>query len=381
MNGIMIDCCRLIERHEYYFELVDFMADWGMDTLQLHFCDDSGLAIRLPGFEELAMPNAFEIEEVERLITHAAERAIQIIPEVETFGHTSFITSSKKYRHLLGGKDESTTFNVIDPLNPETVKLIDALIGSTARLFPCEYLHIGCDEVALASYCAAKEIEPAIVWTDYVNKVIGLVIDHGKTAMMWADHPVKDDKIARLLRRDAVMVHWAYETNATVEPVKKLLANGFNRIIVAPSLNCWRIRFLPDKSALTNTNAHAAMTQMSGVEGMINTIWCPWRYLRDTLYYGVAWSAEAFIHRCMPNVEEFNRKFALKVFKSEDKGLLEFLKLFPEFQFSISGFWTLRIRREDCLLTLSLYLTDRAIAAIVLNNFPVNGSNFLLAEI
>lgn len=329
----MIDCCRLIERHGYYFDLIGFMAEWGMDTLQLHFCDDHGLAVRLPGFEDLAMPNAFDVGEIQRLISHAAERGIEIIPEVETFGHTSFITSSGKYRHLLGGEDASSNFNVIDPLNPETLKLVESLIKATALLFPCEYLHIGCDEVGLESYCDGKGLEPAAVWADYVNKVIGLVFDHGKTAMMWADHPVKDDKIARLLRKDAVMVHWEYETNATAEPVRKLLSDGFSRIIVGPSLNCWRIRFLPDKSALTNTNLLAAMTQIPGVEGMINTIWCPWRYLQNAMYYGIAWSAEAFRNGGMPDIEVSNGKFALKVFKSEDNGLLEFLNLFPEFQF------------------------------------------------
>jgi len=40
INGIMIDNVRLIEKHSYYFDLIDFMSEWGMNTLLLHFTDD-----------------------------------------------------------------------------------------------------------------------------------------------------------------------------------------------------------------------------------------------------------------------------------------------------------------------------------------------------
>jgi hypothetical protein len=37
INGLLIDCARTIEKHGYYSLLVDFMADWGMNTLLFHF--------------------------------------------------------------------------------------------------------------------------------------------------------------------------------------------------------------------------------------------------------------------------------------------------------------------------------------------------------
>jgi hypothetical protein len=58
MRGMMIDASRLVEQHRYYFELVEVLASWGLDTLLFHFSDDHGLSVSLPGFEELAAPHA-----------------------------------------------------------------------------------------------------------------------------------------------------------------------------------------------------------------------------------------------------------------------------------------------------------------------------------
>jgi N-acetyl-beta-hexosaminidase len=56
MNGLLIDWARLLEPLTYYYRLITFMSDWMMNPLVLHFSDDLGLAVKLPGFEYLATP-------------------------------------------------------------------------------------------------------------------------------------------------------------------------------------------------------------------------------------------------------------------------------------------------------------------------------------
>jgi hypothetical protein len=85
INGLLIDCARTIEKHGYYSRLVDFMDDWGMNTLLFHFTDDQGCAVVLPGFEKLASPNAFSAAEIRTGFTlikwaadiEAAKRALE----------------------------------------------------------------------------------------------------------------------------------------------------------------------------------------------------------------------------------------------------------------------------------------------------------------
>ncbi|MCX7591350.1 MAG: family 20 glycosylhydrolase [Kiritimatiellae bacterium] len=314
-NGLMIDCSRLMERHEYYFRLVDFMAEWGMNTLVLHFSDDYGCGVQLPGFPDLAMPRAFSGPEVRRLISHAEKRRVLVIPELETFGHTRFITDRREYAHLFAGrKTGRLRFNALDPLSPETHDLLRRLVKATCKVFPSPYLHLGCDEVELGYYCRKRRLDPAETWANHVNAVIGYALEYGKIPLIWADHLVGDEKIRRLVRRDVWPVYWRYTADVDDRPITLLKEAGFQQILVAPSLACYGYRFLPSTIALENTKRMATFRVRHGLSGMINTIWCPFRYFQNALYYGIAYSARAAQEGGAPVPDLFHKEFAHKVF-------------------------------------------------------------------
>ncbi len=331
INGIMIDCSRLMERHEYYFRLIDFLSAWGQNVLLLHFADDWGCGIALPGFEKLAMPNAFSTDEVRALIHHGRERGVEVIPELEVFGHTRFLTDQPDYEHLYAGtKSGRLTFNAVDPLHPQTHEVMDGLIRAVAELFPSRYLHLGCDEVDLTQYCRSKGLDEKAVWTDYVNGMIERAKQCGKTPMIWADHPAGEDAIAERLRKDVVLAEWRYEEDIGDTVLPRLKEAGFKDFVVAPSLACYRYRFFPTEISFENTKRMAAIGARHGVLGLINTIWCPWRYLQNALYYGIAYSARQVQAGGELNMREFQEEFARSVFGTALDGSLEqFLNLWP----------------------------------------------------
>lgn len=334
-NGLMIDCSRLMERHGYYYKLIDFMAEWGMNTLLLHFSDDYGLAIKLPGFEHLAMPKAFTAAEARKLIKYAARKGIEIIPELETFGHTRFITDNPRYRHLYAGvRDRKLVFNAIDPLSSETHDLMKAMIAATAKLFPSRYFHVGCDEVNLKPYCEQRGLNEATTWADYVNKMLEYARAAGKTPMMWADHPVKSEELSRCLSKDVILVVWRYENRITDKidgEIKTLKSFGFKHFVVAPGIACYRYRFLPSTIAFQNTVEMSALAVKHRTMGVLNTIWCPWRYLQNTLYYAIAHSAMAVRAGGKPDMKALNRRFAGNVFGTALTPELEsFLTIWPD---------------------------------------------------
>ncbi|MFC1452126.1 family 20 glycosylhydrolase [Verrucomicrobiota bacterium] len=332
VNGLMIDCSRLMERHEYYRRLVDFMADWGMNALVLHFSDDFGLAVRLPGFGSLAMPRAFSTRDIRNLTAHAKSRGIDIIPELEVFGHTRYLTDHPDYAHLFAGrKTRRLLFNAIDPLNAETLRLMRKLIRSTAKVFPSDFLHLGCDEVNLKDYCRERGMDEADVWTDYVNAMAGEALAAGKKPMIWGDHPAADGRIAAKLRKDLILVEWRYTAGIrdTVLPV--LERAGFTDFIVAPSLACYSHRFLPPEAALENTKRMARIGARHRVMGLVNTIWCPWRYLQNALYYGIAYSALSVRGGGPVDKKAFHGEFAAKVLGTElARPLDRFLTAYPK---------------------------------------------------
>ena len=315
MNGIMIDCARLLEKHDYYYRLIDFLSEWDMNTLLIHFSDDHGISIALPGYENLAHPEAFTPEEVRDLVEYAGKRGIDVIPELEVFGHTRYITDHPDYHHLyVGNRSEQVVFSAVDPLNPETVSLMRSMIAEVAALFPSQYLHLGCDEVNLSGLGMNDKKKDATIWANYVNQMISFAHENGKTPMIWSDHVRKDPNIADMLNKHVVLVEWNYDPNYVPRGLDKLKESGFNMIIMAPSISCWRNRVIPVRPQLDNVDAHASAVKDGMACGMLNTVWLPMRYLQNSMWYGMAYGAWLVNHGTTMNLKKFHRQFVKKTF-------------------------------------------------------------------
>ena len=331
-NGLMIDCSRLIEQHEHYFELLDFMAECGMNVLILHFTDDFGCAVELPGFEELAMPNAFSTAETRALIAKARPLGIDIIPEIELFGHTRYLTDIPRYAHLGTAKEDGQlSLNALNPFNPESLALAEKLIGAVALVFDSEYIHIGCDEVGLGDLAERRGVASDAAWADYVNQLIGIVHGIGKTPMIWADHLATSDFILNALRHDVVLLDWRYFPEGALGTdafdAGRLRSAGFKRIILCPALAMYHRRWLPNQDALRNVDTCARLAEENRLDGLISTIWIPFRFIRDTMYYGIAYAATA----TRGDLRGFRADFAARAFGSELTPELDrFLELWPE---------------------------------------------------
>lgn len=332
VNGIMIDCARLLEKQDYYYRLVDFMSEWNMNTLLLHFSDDHGLSVAIPGYEKLAHPHAFTPEDTRKFTQYAAKRGIDVIPELEVFGHTRYITDYPDYARLfLGDRSGTISFNAIDPLNPESVALMKNMIEKTAALFPSGFLHIGCDEVNLAPLGLDDKKAEAKIWTDYVNAMIAAVYERGKMPMIWSDHLRKDTLIAQNLRKDVVVVEWNYVPDYRPGNLNDLNEMGYRSLIMAPSISCYLLRVLPSRPGLQNVNAMAASVRDSTADGMINTIWLPMRYIQDVMWYGIAYGAYLIESAEPMDLQAFHRRFSRKVFgRRPNKALYNYLEQWPD---------------------------------------------------
>ena len=323
VNGVMIDCSRLLEKHEYYYDLIDFMSEWDMNTLLLHFSDDHGISIALPGYEKLAHPHAFTPDQITQLVAYANLRGIDIIPELEVFGHTRYITDHPDYHDLyVGDRSEKIVFNALDPLNPKATELMRSVIAEVANLFPSKYLHLGCDEVNLSGLGLSDKIKKAEIWSDYVNTMITITLENEKTPMIWSDHVRKDPGVADMLNKNVILVEWNYDPEYKPSGLDELRAKGFKGIIMAPSISCWRSRIIPTRPQLDNVDTHAKAVQDGMADGLINTVWLPMRYVQNSMWYGMAYSAWRVSGNKENDLKKFHKAFAKKTFGLKlDEGL------------------------------------------------------------
>ena len=137
IRGLMVDAGRVPESLEYYRRVVDFCADWELNTLHFRLADDQGSALNFASVRGLVThKNAFAPEQLRNLAEYARTHGVDLIPELESFGHTGYITRSATYAHLLDSEAQGPSdFTGVIPVHPETLQLFSKLYRELATIF------------------------------------------------------------------------------------------------------------------------------------------------------------------------------------------------------------------------------------------------------
>ncbi len=306
IRGMMVDAARLPETLDYYRRVVEFCSEWELNTLQFRLTDDQGTAMRFSSVPNLVThQHAFTPEQLKQLVDYGKTHGVDLLPEVEAFGHTGYITRSPAYAHLLDrDPNGSSTFTGIIPVHPETLELMGKLFREVATIFPSKYLHGGCDEVnwgGSEQSRKALEVKPrAQIWADYLNALNHLSAGLDKEFIVWGDFVLhKEPEILARLDKNIVIMDWNYWDTSAIQfhdALGKVRANG-SRGIGAPGLISYRWGPRPGTEQLRNIDAFADAyggAEDAGSLGVILTNWVPTRYLQNSLWDGFAYGAIAF---------------------------------------------------------------------------------------
>ena len=302
----MVDAGRVPEPLAYYRRVIDFCVDWNLNALQFRLADDQGSALRftsVPGL--LTHKNAFTGGELKSLADYAQSRGVDLIPELESFGHTGYITRTSAYAHLLdrqpGG---ASNFTGVIPVSPETLELFRKLYREVAAIFPSTYLHGGCDEVNWGGSALSREAlrtkSRAQIWAEYLNSLHQIAQGLGKQFIVWGDFVLhKEPQILPHLDKSIIIMDWNYAENSSANlyaTFLKLRANG-SRGIGAPGLANYRWGARVGTEQLRNIDAYAE-TYLAPADpaslGVILTNWVPSRYVQNSIWDGFAYAAVAF---------------------------------------------------------------------------------------
>jgi hypothetical protein len=290
--GVMLDSARLTERHSFYFDLVPYLAKWGYNTVFWHFTDDQGCSLEFDSRPEIASRGAFSKREMADFISCARDHGIEVIPELESFGHTGYITSHEEYGHLSDAV-EGKHFGAICPSNPESLEILEDLIGEVAELFTAEYVHAGFDEVNFGSCPRCQERlkreKPWQLYARHVETIQEMLAKHGRKMMMWGDHLASRPELADRIPKNIIICDWQY-FDVESSHLTRLLDTGFD-VICCPALTNFFKVIHPRESNLQNLRDFtkvAGSLQSANIIGMMNTVWCPYRLLQGAVVHGIA---------------------------------------------------------------------------------------------
>ena len=196
-RGLLIDVSRHFFGKPTILKILDEMAAYKLNILQLHLTDDPGWRLEIPGYPKLteigALDSAtgarqyFTAADIREIVAYAAERHITVVPEIEMPGHSG--SETRAYPEFFDGQGR---FN---PGKPETYGFIRGVLSEVAKLFPGPYLHFGGDEVGDDAWkdlpdVARLKIERRLTRTKDVEayfgrRVAGIIRDLGKRPMAW----------------------------------------------------------------------------------------------------------------------------------------------------------------------------------------------------
>ncbi|WP_207533356.1 beta-N-acetylhexosaminidase [Desertivirga arenae] len=190
-RGLMFDVSRHFFTKEEVKRYIDNMVKFKYNLLHLHLTDDEGWRIQIKSFPKLTEVGAWRVnkvgyfgtfsaptanepkdyggfytqEDIRELIQYAAERYVNIMPEIDVPGHSlatvvsypelSCTPGVEKYSvrsgeaimdWSRGAPPIALVDNTLCPANEKVYEFLDKVISEVAALFPFEYIHMGGDE-------------------------------------------------------------------------------------------------------------------------------------------------------------------------------------------------------------------------------------------
>lgn len=274
-RGFHMDVSRHFFTKQYIMEMIDWLAYYKFNKLQLHLTDDQGWRVEIDQFPLLTQIGAWRTfnsmdstcmelaksdinytidprfikevngqklyggfytkQDIREIVAYASANYIDVIPEIDMPGHMSAAIRAYPQLSCVDSAGWGTEFSFpICPCNPDVMDFSYKVWDEIIELFPSTTVHIGCDEVEKATWAASPECQAFMkengmsdlneIQNYFVKKMQEHLQLKGKTVIAW------DDVIDGNIDNKLTMMYWrAWVTDSP----ERSAANG-NSIILTP---------------------------------------------------------------------------------------------------------------------------------------------------
>lgn len=250
-RALMVDPARNFLPVEDVKRFVDIMSRFKYNALQLHLTDDQGWRVEIKSHPELtAGQKHYTQEQLRDLIAYAADRNVEIIPEIDVPGHTAaFLHAHPEYLCTANDSlkiDLDKTTNIMLCASVDGVyDVYDDIISEIAGVFPARNIHLGGDESAIEANWAGCSRDsalmarlgfenPAQLMGYFFDRIFRSVRKNGKEPMMWCELDNVRMPASKYLfdyPKDVRLVTWR---NGLTPKCVELTAASGHRLVMAP---------------------------------------------------------------------------------------------------------------------------------------------------
>jgi hexosaminidase len=368
-RGLMLDSARHFQSVAFIRSMIDWMSWHKLNVLHWHLTDDQGWRLEIRRYPRLTSVGGWRVssggvryggfytqEEVRDIVSFAAARHVQIVPEIEMPGHaTAAIAAypslgSAAATPAAAPPAVSARWGVLDHLfnlEPQTFGFLENVLAEVMELFPAAYIHIGGDEALKDEWNTSPEVQararqlgihdPDALQAYFTQRIGRYLAAHGRRIIGW------DEILQPELRQDAIVMSWHGISGAHAAAVAghdSILAPSptlyfDNRQSTLPDEPPGRLtlvsledvyRFEPHDAALTDRQRHHVLGVQANLwsEHMQTEARVQWMALpRAAALAEVGWSAAArrrwpdFLERLVPMLaryQAFGLNYADSVF-------------------------------------------------------------------
>ncbi len=255
-RGLMLDVTRHFFTVDQVKDYIDQMVKYKFNLLHLHLVDDQGWRIEIKSLPKLTEVGAWRVprvgrfgtfqkpqpgekatyggfythEDIKELVRYAADRYINILPEIDIPGHSLaalasypdlsctpdnyYVSPGDPFMIWPGGGQHfyGVIDNTLCPANEKVYVFLDKVFTEVAQLFPFAYIHMGGDETARNFWEKNEQIKELMkkenlkdldeVQSYFVKRVEKIISSKGKRMIGW------DEILQGGLAENAAVMSW-----------------------------------------------------------------------------------------------------------------------------------------------------------------------------
>lgn len=277
-RGFMLDVSRYFLPKEDVIRMIDCISMLKINRLHLHLTDDNGWRLEIKKYPRLTEVGAWKVdrqnlpfpdrrnpkkgepatvggfytqEDMKEIIRYAAERQVEIIPEIDIPAHSNAALASypeyacpvvKDFIGVLPGLGGKNAEIIFCAGNDKTFTFLQDILDEVIALFPSRYINLGGDEAAKTNWkkcplCQARIRKEHLTDEEalqgyFMSRIGDYVRSKGKQIMGW------DELTNSKLPEESIILGWQGYGKAALKA-----AEQGHRFIMAPARVAYLIRY------------------------------------------------------------------------------------------------------------------------------------------
>lgn len=221
-RGLLLDVARTFQPPHEVKRVLDYMAYCKLNKLHLHLVDNPAWRIEIKGYPQFAEIGGFRggdspihpiysrfnskyggyytQRELRDIVAYAAERNIEVIPEIDMPGHSRALGVVHpeilcNYTPNTSNTNGIDTRNVWCAAKESNYTIIEDIIKELVEIFPSEYIHIGGDEVQFSQWRRCPDCQRLMrekglkggeqLEQHFLNRVSDILTKYNRKAVVW----------------------------------------------------------------------------------------------------------------------------------------------------------------------------------------------------